>query len=146
VTPDQIALVEGTLGRLDLDRLTVDFYRRAFEEEPSLTDMFTSEPAVQRARFAAELDEIVRAMRSLEVFEPRVRALGEAHRAFGVQAAHYQLMGRALLGALAAALGPAWTPEVEDAWGLAYNLTAETMMIGAQDDPAPRPAAPPQAP
>ena len=40
-------------------------------------------------------------------------------------------MGEALLGALAAALGDGWTDEVEEAWRLAYNLTAEAMMTGA---------------
>jgi hemoglobin-like flavoprotein len=41
-------------------------------------------------------------------------------------------MGEALMGALADALGPDWTDEVEEAWRLAYNLTAETMMSGAR--------------
>jgi len=36
------------------------------------------------------------------------------------------------MGALGAALGPDWNDEVEDAWRLAYNLTAETMMSGAR--------------
>ena len=40
-------------------------------------------------------------------------------------------MGTALMASLAAALGAGWTAEVEEAWMLAYNLTAETMMAGA---------------
>ena len=47
-------------------------------------------------------------------------------------------MGEALLASLAAALGAAWTAEVEEAWTLAYNLIAEAMMAGAMDDPLPR--------
>ena len=46
-------------------------------------------------------------------------------------------MGEALLSTLAAALGPRWTAEVEEAWALAYNLTAETMMAGALAKPRP---------
>jgi hemoglobin-like flavoprotein len=95
--------------------------------------MFTSDPAVQRARFAAELDEIVHSMRSMDDFESEVRALGERHQGYGVRAPHYRLMGQALLGALAAALGERWTAEVEEAWSLAYNLTAETMLLGAME-------------
>ena len=133
MTPGQIAVVEDTLATIDLEALTADFYRRAFAEDPSLSDMFTTDPAVQRARFAAELDEIVRSMRSMEAFEPEVRALGERHRRYGVRSAHYRLMGKMLLAAIASALGDRWTPEVEEAWSLAYNLTAETMMLGAMD-------------
>jgi hemoglobin-like flavoprotein len=42
-------------------------------------------------------------------------------------------MGDALLGALGAALGDEWTPDVEEAWQMAYNLTAETMMEAWDD-------------
>ena len=135
MTPAQITIVEETLGALDLEALTVDFYRRAFERTPALASMFTSDPAIQRARFAAELDEIVRSIRSLDTFAAEVRSLGQRHRDYGVRAAHYRLMGDALLAALAAALGDRWTADVEEAWMLAYNLTSETMMLGAMEDP-----------
>ena len=58
-------------------------------------------------------------------------ALGARHRAYGVRAAHYRLMGGALLAALADRSGDGWTPELAEAWSLAYNLIAETMMAGA---------------
>ena len=38
--------------------------------------------------------------------------------------------------ALAAALGPEWTPAVADAWRLAYNLTVEAMTVVGTDDDA----------
>src|SRR4051794_23949432 len=131
MTPAQIDLVEQTLASLDIEALTIDFYRRAFERDPSLTVMFTADPALQRARFAAELAAIIRSIRSLDAFEGVVRALGERHSEYGVRAVHYPLMGSALLAGLAAALGTRWTSEVSEAWTLAYNLTAETMMSGA---------------
>jgi hemoglobin-like flavoprotein len=42
-------------------------------------------------------------------------------------------MGKALMAALAAALGSEWNDEVATAWALAYNLISETMMQGAMD-------------
>ena len=93
--------------------------------------MFTSDPAVQRARFAAELEAVVGSIQELDTFCTSAHAFGARHRDYGVRAAHYRLMGEALLATLAAALGPRWTTEVEEAWTLAYNLTAETMMTGA---------------
>jgi nitric oxide dioxygenase len=131
VTPSQIALVESSLDRLDLDEVAASFYERAFAADPALAGMFTADPAVQRARFAAELAEIVRSIHSIDSFQPAARALGVRHRGYGVRAAHYRLMGAALLGALAEAMGDGWTPEAEEAWTLAYNLIAETMMTGA---------------
>ena len=135
MTPGQITLVEETLGQVDLDAVADDFYRRATDADPSLAAMFTTDPAVQRARFARELSEIVRTIRTLDQFDPAVRALGARHRAYGVRVGHYRIMGVALLEALGAALGPAWTAEAAEAWALAYNLTAETMLSGAMDHP-----------
>lgn len=137
MTPDQIALVEDTLAAVDMDALAEDFYRRAFASDPALATMFTTDPAVQRARFSAELAEIMRSIRSLDAFDTRVRALGARHRGYGVRSAHYRLMGEALMAALAAALGDRWTDEAAEAWVLAYNLTAETMMLGGLEGPDP---------
>jgi hemoglobin-like flavoprotein len=133
VTPAQIALVEQSLASLDLDTLAVDFYERAFAADHELSRMFTTDPAVQRVRFVAELDEIVGSIQSLEAFAARACSLGERHRGYGVHAAHYRLMGDALLGGLAAGMGEGWTADLDEAWRLAYNLTAEPMMMGALD-------------
>jgi hemoglobin-like flavoprotein len=138
MTPGQIALVEETLAAVDIDELADDFYRRAFAADPTVSSMFTADPALQRARFGAELSEIVRSIRSLDVFDARVRTLGARHHSYGVRSAHYRLMGEALLAALAAALGDRWTGDVAEAWALAYNLTAETMMSGGLEGRRPR--------
>jgi len=131
MTPEQIVLVEETVAAVDMRALTHDFYRRLFDLGPALAAMFTTDPAVQEARFAAELSEIVASIRSLDSFAARVQALGARHRTYGVRAAHYRIMGRALLAALAAARGTAWAPEAAEAWAVAYDLVVETMQQGA---------------
>ena len=93
--------------------------------------MFTTDPALQRSRFATELATLVGSIQDLDTFCSSAEALGARHRGYGARAAHYRLMGTALMASLAAALGAGWTAEVEEAWMLAYNLTAETMMAGA---------------
>jgi hemoglobin-like flavoprotein len=137
MTPRQIEIVEASLDRVDLRELAADFYRRALTAEPELARMFTTDWEVQQVRFATELDAIVRLIRSYDEFVAVGRALGARHRGYGVVAAHYRLMGEALVGALAGALGPDWNDEAEDAWRLAYNLTAETMMSGARTPVSP---------
>jgi len=138
MTPRQIRLVTETLGSLDLDILAADFYRRVFATSPRLATMFTSDPALQRSRFAIELATMVGSIQGLETFCSFAEALGARHRVYGARAAHYRLMGTTLMASLAAALGTGWTADVEDAWMLAYNLTAETMMAGAMKGAPPR--------
>jgi nitric oxide dioxygenase len=136
VTPDQLTLVEETLASLDLDDLAGDFYARAFAEHPALSALFQRDPAVQRHLFGAGLAEVTSSIRNLDEALGTARALGSRHRTYGVRAVHYRQMGTALLEALAAALGPAWTTDVEDAWTLGYNLIAEMMQMGALEGPA----------
>ncbi len=131
MTPRQIALVTETLRSLDLDLLAADFYRRVFLGSPALATMFTTDPAVQRARFATELSTLVGSIQDLDTFCSSAEALGARHRGYGARPGHYRLMGAALMSTLAAALGDGWTADVEEAWVLAYDLTAETMMGGA---------------
>ena len=58
--------------------------------------------------------------------EPGTPATG-----YGVRATHYQILGEALLAALAAILGDTFDAPTRQAWTLAYNLVAETMLEGA---------------
>ena len=95
--------------------------------------MFTADPVVQRKRFADELSLIVASIRHHDGFLSTTSAVGARHYEYGVRAAHFRLMGEALMSALAAALGRQWTAEAEQAWRLAYNLTAEVMMTSSQD-------------
>jgi hemoglobin-like flavoprotein len=132
VTPEQLAAVETTLAedRLDLDAVAADFYRRLFAGAPATVALFSGDADVQRQKFATELEAIGRAIRRHPDFLAETRALGARHRAYGVEAVHYRQAGPPLLDALAAALGDRWTPEVAEAWRLAYHLTAEAMTSG----------------
>jgi hemoglobin-like flavoprotein len=134
MSPEQITLVQTTLASLSaiqLDALAADFYVRLFAADPSLVALFGGDPTVQRAKFAGELAAIVHAIRRFDEFASEGAALGCRHRRYGVSAGHYLTAGVALLGALADALGPAWTPAAADAWRLAYHLTAEVMIAGS---------------
>ena len=58
--------------------------------------MFTSDPAIQRVRFATELATLVGSIRQLDTFCSSAHALGARHRDYGARAVHYRLMGAAL--------------------------------------------------
>jgi hemoglobin-like flavoprotein len=49
-----------------------------------------------------------------------------------VGAAHHRIAAPLLLDSLESVLGEAWTPELEQAWRLAYHLMAEAMLAAYQ--------------
>jgi hypothetical protein len=59
------------------------------------------------------------------------RALGARHVGYGVRAADYQTVGDALFAAHAAVLGDGFDAQTREAWMLAYNIVAGTMLEGA---------------
>ena len=137
MTPEQIALVQGSyraLAELDqADALAEAFYQRLFAIDPAVEPLFSTDPAVQRAKFVEELGAIVWAISNLDRLLERTHDLGARHVGYGVVSSQYRTVGEALLWALAEAGGDSFTPELAEAWTMAYNLVAETMMHGADE-------------
>ena len=138
MTPEQITLVERTLTELTprLDALAAGFYQRLFAADPALPALFSADPADQRAKFVAELDQIIRSIRDHPAFLDRAGHLGAEHEGYGVRPRHYRTAGLALLDALAATLGDRWTVEVAEAWARAYDLTTAAMLAACGALPA----------
>jgi hemoglobin-like flavoprotein len=133
MTPEQISLVQSSFERLgaQLPVMAARFYEELFRRDPGLRSLFASDLTEQEARFAEKLTEIVRAIPRLDELLGHTRALGARHAGYGVRAADYQTVGNALLAALAAVLGDGFDGPTREAWGLAFNLMAETMLEGA---------------
>jgi hemoglobin-like flavoprotein len=133
MTPEQIALVQSSFDRLrpDLPALTARFYQEMFQRDPALRALFPSDMAEQRVKFAQKLTEIVRALPRLGELLTHTRALGARHVGYGVRAADYPTVGDSLLAALAAVLGEKFDAPTREAWVLAFNIVAETMLEGA---------------
>ena len=133
MTPEQITLVQTSFDRLgpDLPAMATRFYDELFARDPALRQLFTIPLAEQKVKFAEKLTEIVWSMPRLDELLGHTRALGARHVAYGVRALDYQVLGDALLAALAAVLGDSFDAATRQAWALAYNLVAETMLEGA---------------
>jgi hemoglobin-like flavoprotein len=133
MTPEQITLVQQSFERIgpDLSVLSTQFYQELFARDPALRALFTTDMALQKVRFSDKLTEIVRAIPHLDELLAHTRALGARHVGYGVRVADYRTVGEALLAALAAVLGDSFDDETRDAWDIAYNLMAETMLEGA---------------
>jgi hemoglobin-like flavoprotein len=133
MTPEQITLVQSSFRRLgpDLQALTVRFYQELFERNPALRPLFTTDMGEQQVKFAQKLTEIVWSMPRLSELLIHTRALGARHVGYGVRATDYQTVGDSLIAALAAVLGDEFDAQTREAWALAYNIVAETMLEGA---------------
>jgi len=133
MTPEQITLVQTSYRAVGsrLPDLAARFYVELFRRDPALRPLFTTDLAEQQVRFARKLTELVEAIPRLDELLAHTRALGARHVGYGVRAADYQTVGAALFDALGAVLGDGFDPETQQAWALAYNLMAETMLDGA---------------
>ena len=118
------------------DRIASAFYERLFEIDPHARGLFArTSMADQRVKVVAMLTDIVGNLDRLEHLIPAVGALGRRHRDYGVRDVDYDRVREALLGAIASALGDAFTHDVRDAWEEAYALTASVMKRAGETAP-----------
>ena len=73
----------------------------------------------------------------LETILPAVKDLGRRHVGYGVEPAHYETVGTALIATLEKGLGSGFTPEVRAAWIEAYTALAAVMQDAAAGVGAP---------
>lgn len=133
MTPEQITLVQSSFERMrpDLPSLANVFYEELFQRDPALRSMFPEDMTAQKVRFSDKLTEIVGAIPRLPDLLAHTLALGARHAGYGARADDYKTVGAALIEAIAAALGDDFDEPTREAWTIAYNLVAETMLEGA---------------
>jgi hemoglobin-like flavoprotein len=86
------------------------------------------------------IDEIVGLRTDPRRFVRSAVLLGQRHAAYGVGRDHYGPAGAVLIETLAAALGPAFTPVVREAWTEGYLLMSSIMCRAAERAPERRAA------
>jgi hemoglobin-like flavoprotein len=133
MTPEQIGLVQSSFARASpqLPAMAAAFYRELFGRDPALRALFGADMSEQEVRFAEKLTEIVQALPRLDELRRHTRELGAKHVGYGVRVADYRTVGSVLLDTLAVTLGPTFDAPTRNAWAMAYNLMAETMLEGA---------------
>ena len=129
----QITLVENTFTLVEPIAETAAglFYNRLFELDPSLRPLFKSDIPEQGKKLMQALAFVVKGLSKPETIIPVVEDLGRRHVGYGVEDAHYDTVGAALLWTLEQGLGAAFTPEAEQAWAAAYGLLAQVMQEAA---------------
>lgn len=132
---ESIRLVQQTWKQVDpiRDQAAALFYGRLFELDPSLRPLFKGDMAEQGRKLMNMLATAAMGLDRLDGIVGEVQALGRRHVAYGVQDAHYDTVGAALLWTLEQGLGDAFTPQVKAAWTDAYTLLAGTMKQAAAE-------------
>jgi hemoglobin-like flavoprotein len=134
MTPTQIAQVRETFAAIRPIAATAAalFYNRLFELDPSLRPMFKRDMDEQGRMLMQVIGVAVASLDRIEKLVPTLHDMGSRHAAYGVQDYHYNIVAEALLWTLQTGLGPAFTPEVREAWTAVYGVLAATMQDGAR--------------
>lgn len=137
MTPKQIELVQETYAevRADAEGATRLFYSKLFERHPSLREMFAEDMAEQQRRLTQMIGVAVANLHCVDALLPALHHLGRRHLDYGVRDAHFDLVGEALLEALAEVFGPRFTVDVREAWAAAYGTLAGAMKGAAREAP-----------
>lgn len=123
-------VLEQSFARIkpQASQFAATFYAVLFQDFPEVQPLFThSDMLAQQKKLVDSLVLVVGNLRNPGALVPVLKNLGDRHIQYGVVAAHYPMVGAALLKALALHLGEDWTPEVEGAWVGAFGAISELM-------------------
>lgn len=113
------------------DQAMIIFYEKLFEINPSVKVLFptdTEKMGKQRNKLRNMLAAAVAGLSDLQKLVPILEGLGQRHATYGVQEAHYDDVGNALISTLQTGLGDAFTVEVKRAWIEVYGTMASVMI------------------
>jgi len=133
LSAEQIQLIRDSWQRvLPIKEQAAElFYARLFELDPSVKALFKGRLDFQGDKLMMTLNVVVNSLDNLTEVEAMLQAMGKRHIIYGVEAAHYETVGAALLWALKPGLGEHFSEEVEEAWVAAYGEIATTMKEAA---------------
>src|SRR5260370_38628944 len=103
----------------------MDVYARLFAAAPAVEPLFAgTDLHRQKTMLLGTLVLLRKSLRNLDAIVPKLRELGARHVAYGAEPAHYPVVGKVLIAAMAEVAGPVWTAEYERAWGEAFGAVA----------------------
>ena len=134
MTPEQIDLVVKSFDGLWPARrqLSELFYSRFFELAPESQRLFPDDMEKQRIKLMNTLAALVGTLDKRDMFQAIISHTGRQHAQFGAHPSHFTAFGEALIWGLRQQLGPAFTPELEQAWSALYDDVQSRMISAAQ--------------
>lgn len=137
MTPQQITLVKTTWAQVVpiKEKAAELFYGKLFELDPEVKPLFKDNIVEQGKKLMMAINTVVNSLDKIETMVPIIQDMGRRHAGYGVKSQHYDTVGAALIWTLDTGLGPAFTPEVKEAWVGAYTLLATVMKEAAESVP-----------
>jgi hemoglobin-like flavoprotein len=133
MTPDQVRTVQESFQQLapHAAEAAQMFYDELFHIAPDVRELFPEDMTGQHRKFVQMLAMVVKSLGNISTISEHIADLGRRHAAYDVNERHYALVARALLVTLRRFFGPHYTPEIQGAWGAAYNMLARMMFESA---------------
>jgi hemoglobin-like flavoprotein len=133
MTPQQISLIQTSWASVVpiQDTAAGLFYQRLFVLDPSVRSMFKGDMQEQGRKLMKMLGTVVNSLTRLDELVPVAQDMARRHVGYGVQPAHYDTVGAALLWTLEQGLGSAFSDDTRDAWATAYGTLAGVMKDAA---------------
>jgi hemoglobin-like flavoprotein len=138
VTERQKQIVSETFPLIREMALPVSllFYGRLFDLDPSLRQLFKIDMKEQSKKLIATLDTLVEGIDDWQRIVSVLRKLGQRHVGYGVKEQYYDTVCSALVWAFGQALQPGFDNEVRAAWTALIRAVNEQMKIGAAAVPS----------
>ena len=127
---EQLNLVQDSLAVIQplADQIAKSFYKHLFEVAPQTQKLFTGDMTRQGTMLMTSLSLAVNGLSDMENTLPSVQALGERHYSYGVKPEYYQPAVESFIWSLEHHLGDQFTPELKEAWTIAFQSLADTML------------------
>jgi hemoglobin-like flavoprotein len=113
------------------------FYGRLFAYAPELRPLFKGDMREQSAKLMAMVEACVESLGRLDELRPQLRELGHRHVGYGTKAAHYPVVGKALLWSLGQALEHRFDADTRQAWSALLDEICGEMLAGANSAASP---------
>lgn len=138
LSPRTIELVKATVPALQQHglALTRHFYRRLFEHEPELRNIFNMGNQAGGAQQQALANAVLAYAMNIDnpgALAPVASRIAHKHASIGIRADQYPIVGHHLLAAIREVMGPAATDEIVAAWAEAYQALAD-LLIAAETE------------
>ena len=129
LTSRQVMLIQNSFSKVEpiADKAAEIFYKKLFEYDPSIRDLFQHDMKQQGRKLMSMLKLAVAGLDDLGKLVPALQSLADRHNDYGVEIDDYTPVGNALLFALKKGLGADFTAETRAAWVAVYKIIADTM-------------------
>ncbi len=110
--------------------LTTHFYKRLFTHHPELKNLFNmgnQNAGKQQMALAMAVLGYAENIANPAVLMPVVNSIGHKHTSLNITPEQYDVVGHHLIESIKEVLGEAATPDIVQAWAVAYNQLAEIM-------------------